>query len=61
MDLGLGQRARDAEEPPPAVRVDADSGEHGGVPHDPALTDLLVAGVEHEIGEDAEVPLAPGP
>ncbi len=60
MDLGLGERAGDAQDPAPFVRPDADSREHGGIAHDTAIADLLVARVEEQIADLTQGPIAPG-
>ncbi len=56
VDLRLGQRARHAQEPAPAVGIDADRRQHRRVADHAALADPLVAGVEDEVGAGAEAP-----
>lgn len=60
MEFGLGERCRDAEDAPTAVRADADRRQHGGITHHAALPRFFVAGVKEEIVDFAELPTAPG-
>jgi hypothetical protein len=60
MDLRLGEGDRDAEHPATLVRADADRREHGGIADDPAVAHLLVTGVQDQIPDLAEGPVAPG-
>ena len=59
MDFGFGEFAGDAEDGSFALRVDADGEEHGAALDHPVLADLFVAGIEDEIADGAQGPLAP--
>ena len=60
MDLGLGKGDGDTEDHAPAVlAADADGGEHGAGTHDAIDADLFVTGVEDEVADGRDGPLAP--
>ena len=49
VDLGFGERRRDAEQSPAAIGADPDGGQDRGVADDAAVTDLLIAGIQHQL------------
>ena len=58
--LGLGELDTTAEDAPLAIGADPDGREQGAGHDRPAVADLFVAGIENEVGDLADWPVAPG-
>ena len=59
MHLGFRQGHRDAEQPATLIWADPDCREHRSVAHDPAMAHLFIPGVEDQIFDLAQGPIAP--
>jgi hypothetical protein len=60
MDFGLGKGDGDAEDRASAIGADTDCREHGSIAHHATLPGFLVAGIQKEIADFAELTAAPG-
>ena len=60
VDFGLGDGHRHAENTAAAIWPDTECRQHSSIAHDTALPGFLVASVQEEIADFAELPTAPG-
>ena len=60
VDFGLGECHRHAEDTATAICPDTECRQHSSIAHDTALPGFLVAGIQEEIADFAELPTAPG-